>query len=152
MVTFPSRPDTRAKCLVGFGDGVFHISGTGRLAPGGSMSALIHPGRRRQHRLILQCEYPCCGWILDVYQFAAARVILSGNPELVRLSHLPAPFPRWMKVNFASEQWTATMGPGRLLRSMLMRTTYVPTVLYLGKGGSAGRLEAKSEMADRKDT
>lgn len=59
------------------------------------MSALIHPGRRRrQHRLILQCEYLCCGWILDVYQFAAARVILSGNPELVRLSHLPAPFPR----------------------------------------------------------
>lgn len=27
----------------------------------------------------------------------------------------------------------------------------VPTVLYLGRGGSAGRLEAKSEMADRKD-
>lgn len=44
------------------------------------------------------------------------------------------------------------MGTGRLLRNMLMRTTYVPTVLYLGRGGSAGRLEAKSEMADRKDT
>lgn len=43
------------------------------------------------------------------------------------------------------------MGTGRVLRNMLMRTTYVPTVLYLGRGGSAGRLEAKSEMADRKD-
>lgn len=43
------------------------------------------------------------------------------------------------------------VGPGRLLRNMLMKTTYVPTVLYLGRGGSAGRLEAKSEMADRKD-